>query len=547
MPPDLIDRLHHVAALAPDRIALRHGQQSIAYGALAERIRQTAARLIDHGLQPGDRLLIWANKRPETVIMLLAALAAGIVFVPLHPALRPAQLRQIFQRAEARGLIVDRAHAQALTLSTDAFDATETEAGTLGYGTSPDGMLTPFTTRVDTHHDIVTPANDRTPFAPATGVRPDALAALLYTSGSTGQPKGVMVTRANLTLGARAVADYLGMTADDEVLSILPLSFDYGLSQITTALTVGAGIHLQDYLLPNDLKKPLTQGGITLLAGTPGLLIPLSRQAWLPDCPQLRNLTNSGGRLPVSSVQAIRSALPATRLFLMYGLTEAFRASFLPPDETDAHPDSIGRAFPETTLGLVDEQGHLYPENVAAEGELIQGGPLVTAGYFNDPAATAERFRMPPAGWPNPADHRVVFSGDRVRRDAEGRLYFVSRLDDQIKHQGFRVSPEEIEAAALQFSGVHEALAFGYTPSDGPDAPPDAPDAIGLMVAPPVPTTELARWLKQALAPYQQPDAIRCRDELPRSANGKLDRHAARAQFLTEQSSKDEGGARHAQ
>jgi len=524
MPPDLIDQLQHIATTAPARIALRDAQQSIRYDELVARVHHAAGQLTALGLQPGDRLIIWTNKRPETVITLLAALTTGIVFVPLHPALRPAQLRQIFTRAEARGLIIDKAHAHTLELSTEQLDAATLTSGTeeLGFCAAPDEPPIFFDTTAhpgQTHKERID--------APQ-AYQPNALAALLYTSGSTGLPKGVMVTRANLTIGAQAVCDYLGLTAEDEILAVLPLSFDYGLSQITTALMAGAGIYLQDYLLPNDLKKPLMNAGITVLAGTPGLLIPLSHQHWLPDCPTLRVITNSGGRLPVSAVRAIRTARPRTRLFLMYGLTEAFRASFLPPDEVDAHPESIGRAFAATTLGLVDEQGSLYPDQGTAEGELIQGGPLVTDGYFNDPIATAERFRPPPTGWPNPNDKRVVYSGDRVRRDADGRLYFLGRRDDQIKNQGFRVSPEEIETAALQFPGVREALAFGYAPPDSPEAS----EKIGLVIAPSIDTQALARWLKQTLAPYQQPAHIMDLVNLPRSANGKLDRHAAREMLI---------------
>lgn len=524
MPPDLIDQLQHLAAETPARIALRHGQQSIRYDELAARVDQTAARLRVLGLQPGDRLVIWTNKRPETVIALLAALATGIVFVPLHPALRAVQLRQIFARAEAQGLIIDKTHALALGLSTESLDTATLTAGTevFGFCATPDEPLLCFDMTAHPGQRNTTLADK------ARTVQPDALAALLYTSGSTGLPKGVMVTRANLTIGAQAVCDYLGLTAEDEILAVLPLSFDYGLSQITTALMAGAGIYLQDYLLPNDLKKPLMNASITVLAGTPGLLIPLSHQSWLSDCPTLRLITNSGGRLPVSAVRAVRGARPATQLFLMYGLTEAFRASFLPPDEVDEHPDAIGRAFAATTLGLVDEQGHLYPGEGVAEGELIQGGPLVTDGYFNDPMATAERFRPPPPGWPNPTDKRVVYSGDRIRRDADGRLYFLGRRDDQIKHQGFRVSPEEIETAALQFPGVREALAFGYA---RPDAP-EASEKIGLVIAPVVDSPAFGRWLKQSLAPYQQPTHTVSMDSLPRSTNGKLDRQAARQLFL---------------
>lgn len=507
MPPDLIARLRHHAKQRPARVALRAGDRALTYAELTHLVLTTAAALPRCGLQPHDRLVIWANKRIETVVILLAALAAGLVIVPLHPALRVPQLRSIFARAEAQGLIVDAPHAAALGFNHMDKDA-------LGFSPNPDEPPCALSQAIH-HGELRLPT-----------MADNALAALLYTSGSTGLPKGVMVTHTNLAIGAAAVSRYLGLTADDELLAILPLSFDYGLSQLTTALTVGASVTLQDYLLPNDLKHPLLCGGITVLAGTPGLLIPLARQSWLADAPDLRLITHSGGTVPVAAVRALRSARPQTQIFLMYGLTEAFRASFLPPDEVDAHPASIGREFDASHLGLVDADGQLIPHHQIAEGELIQGGPLVTAGYYNDADATAQRFRTPPARWPHPEDKWVVYSGDRVRRDAEGRLYFLGRTDEQIKSQGFRVSPEEIEQAVLACAGVTEALAFGYQTNEDETR-------IGLVVAPEdIEPAALIQWLRPRLAPYQMPALCLALPALPRSNNGKLDRQASRTLLL---------------
>lgn len=508
MPPDLIAHLLRHAEKQPERVALRDGDRELNYAELARRVTTMASALRQSGLKPQDRLIVWANKRLETVVALLAALAADIVIVPLHPALRAPQVQDIFNRAQAHGLLVDAPHATALGFS-------EPLTGGLGFSSRPDQIP-----------HALPEAEASTDPIPLSNGDPNHLAALLYTSGSTGLPKGVMVTRQNLTTGAMAVSRYLDLNANDELLAILPLSFDYGLSQLTMALTVGAGITLRDYLLPNDLKKPLLEGGITVLAGTPGLLIPLARQSWLAEAPVLRLITNSGGKLPVATVRALRTTRPQTQIFLMYGLTEAFRASFLPPNEVDAHPDSIGRGFEGSHLELVDAAGRLLPTHEAGEGELVQGGPLVTAGYFNDAEATTLRFRAPPAGWPHAEDERVVYSGDRVRRDAAGRLYFLGRTDEQIKSQGFRVSPEEVESVALHFDGVTEALAFGYQTNDDDTR-------IGLVVAPEtIAPDALQHWLRARLAPFQMPAASVSVHALPRSNNGKLDRQASRALFL---------------
>ncbi|WP_407276689.1 AMP-binding protein [Halothiobacillus sp. DCM-1] len=480
--------------------------ESLNYADLGAAIAQWRGALAATGCQPGDRVVVWANKRSNTAVVLLAIWAMGLVAVPLHPALRPAQVRRLLERAGAQRLITDAVHSQLLGLPHPEPDALYISHA-------------PFTESAPPRWDA--------PLPPDPTYAAQDLAALLFTSGSTGEPKGVMVTRANLAAGAAAVSGYLGLQPDDRVAAVLPLSFDYGLSQLTTALWVGAAVVLVDYLLSNDLKAPLLHGGITTLAGTPGLLIPLARQHWLAEAGALRRITNSGGSLPVATVRALRAARPQTQVFLMYGLTEAFRASFLPPDQTDAFPNSIGAAFSASVLGLVDDCGRLLTEPVA-EGELVQGGALVTAGYWQDPAATALRFRPPPAGWPNPLDERVVFSGDRVRRDAAGRLYFVGRLDEQIKVQGIRISPEEIEAAAARHPAVIEALAFGYT--EGENA------RIALVVAPEsVPSDTLRRFLQAELAPFQWPHRIETWPNLPRSANGKLDRGAARGRLFPPQ------------
>ena len=284
MPSDLIACLHHHARQLPDRVALREGSRQLNYAELSSRVTMMATAMRQVGLKPQDRLVIWANKRLETVVALLAALAADIVIVPLHPALRPPQVRAIFSRAQAHGLLVDAPHATALGFSQPIPDV-------LGFSKTPD----------QAPHALPEVEADTDPPLPSIDNH-RRLAALLFTSGSTGLPKGVMVTRDNLTTGAHAVSSYLGLTTEDELLAILPLSFDYGLSQLTTALTVGAGVTLRDYLLPNDLKKPLLEGGITVLAGTPGLLIPLARQSWLRRSPypavdhQFRRKTARGNR-----------------------------------------------------------------------------------------------------------------------------------------------------------------------------------------------------------------------------------------------------------
>ncbi len=502
MPLDLISAIDRHAVDRPHARALgdRHGW--LDYGMLAGRIGAARERLESLGLAPGDRAVVWAGKEIDTAVWILAMLASDIVPAPAHPALRPEQVEHQCRQCDARGLILDAPRRRQWRPESEGD----------GWSWAPvDGEPVPVNPAAGDHAAL-----------PARGERrPERLAMLFFTSGSTGLPKGVMASEGNLDAGTRIVADYLGIEATDTVAAILPLAFDYGFSQLLTGLWRGAAVYLDDYLLPADLKRPLLREEATVFAGTPGLLIPLAGQPWLGEVPGLRVVTNSGGHLPVEAVRRLRVARPDTRLYLMYGLTEGFRATFLPPGEVDRHPDSIGYPLPETPIGLVDAENRLL--GPGETGELVQGGPLVALGYINDPEATARRFRPAPAGWPGANDARVLYSGDRVRRDEDGRLYFAGRIDEQIKVAGFRISPEEVESVALAAAGVTEAVALGR-----PD-PASGNQRLVLHVAPDdVDLDALRHHLRRHLAPYQQPAEIHLHASLPRSDNGKLDRRQLR-------------------
>ncbi|MGC9456809.1 MAG: AMP-binding protein [Halothiobacillaceae bacterium] len=484
----LIESLRQGAQTRPSAPALSCSQNALDYATLLARVRSAATWFQAGHTAPGDRVAVWGPKSCDQVVVLLGILAAGRVAVPINPLLRPAQVGHILRDSSARCLITDIQRA-----------------GRLG-DHLPEGM------------PVHPPDAIGADAGPLPSLPPETLAALFYTSGSTGQPKGVMITHANLAAGAASVVDYLGLRADDRLLAVLPLSFDYGFSQLTTALHAGASVHLLDYLLPGDLKRAIAERAITVLAGVPGLLIPLARQRWLTDADSLRLITNSGGALPVDSVRAIRKALPQTALVLMYGLTEAFRSTWLPPEEVDEHPDSIGRPIPGATVRVLRPDGS--PCAPGESGELVHGGALVAAGYWNAPEATAARFRPPPPDWPEPDQSRVVYSGDQVRSDTEGRLYFQGRFDAQIKTAGYRVSPEEIEAAASIFPAVREALARG-------EADPQLGQRIILAVAPEtIDSQALMHHLGETLPRYMLPTRIERHGALPRSPNGKLDRRA---------------------
>jgi acyl-CoA ligase (AMP-forming) (exosortase A-associated) len=353
------------------------------------------------------------------------------------------------------------------------------------------------------------------------------MAAILYTSGSTGRPKGVVLTHRNMVAGAESVASYLENRPDDRLLAVLPFSFDYGLSQLTTAFHSGASVALLDYLMPRDVLRGVERHAITGLACVPPLWNQLAQLEW-PDSARrtLRYITNSGGAMPRATLRRLREALPRTRVFLMYGLTEAFRSTYLPPDELDRRPDSMGKAIPNAEVKVVRPDGSECDADET--GELVHRGALVARGYWNDPERTAQRFRSAP-GQPDglPTPELAVWSGDYVRRDADGFLYFVGRSDEMIKSSGYRISPGEIEEIVHEYSGISQAVALGVPhPTLGQgivlvvQADPDQLDP-----------EQLSEHCRRQVPAFMVPHAIRIRAQLPANPNGKVDRRALHDEF----------------
>ena len=354
------------------------------------------------------------------------------------------------------------------------------------------------------------------PGLPPSDADPDALAALLYTSGSTGRPKGVMLSHANLWLGAISVAHYLKLTPADRVLGVLPLSFDYGQNQLFSTWAAGASVVPFDYLLPRDVYRAIERERITTLAGVPPLWAQL-----LEIDPQdialtsLKRLTNSGGALTRRMIAGLRDRFPQADLYPMYGLTEAFRSTYLDPALVAAHPDSIGRAIPFAEVLVVRPDGSRAAPGEA--GELVHAGPLVAQGYWHDDERTAQRFRPAP-DWAE-SGGMAVWSGDTVVADADGLLRFVGRDDEMIKSAGNRISPTEIEEAVMAGGEVSEAVAFGV---------PDDKLGQAILVVAQGGRIEsrqrLRERLRHELPNFMQPVRYDWRAELPRNANGKLDR-----------------------
>jgi len=519
---ELISRSAERNASAP---ALTYGKQTLSYGNLQELVSRFASGLLSLGLARGERVAIYLEKRFETVIASFGAPAAGGVFVPLNPLLKPEQVGYIMGDCNVRVLVTS---AERLNLLREVLPNCH-----------------------DLRHIVVLDAPESPcPIGAASIQNWDALLGaplqdghriidtdmlgILYTSGSTGKPKGVVLSHRNMVAGAKSVASYLENHANDTLLAALPLSFDAGFSQLTTAFHVGARVVLLNYLLPRDVLKAIERERVTGLTAVPPLYIQLTQLTWPESITgHLRYFANTGGRMPRETLDALRRHLPQTKPFLMYGLTEAFRSTYLPPTEVDKRPDSIGKAIPNAEILVLREDGSPCASN--EPGELVHRGALVGMGYWNDPEKTAERYKPLPQHAPGREAGLVlpeiaVFSGDTVRRDADGFLYFIGRRDEMIKTSGYRVSPTEVEEIIYSTKLVGECVAFGVDDDRLGQSiqviatpPADAPLDIAALLA----------ACRIHMPAYMVPAGIEPRTgPLPRNPNGKIDRKTLSTEWI---------------
>ncbi|USX18042.1 acyl-CoA ligase (AMP-forming), exosortase A system-associated [Oxalobacteraceae bacterium OTU3REALA1] len=526
------DFIFSSAERAPAAEALVDGARRLTYAQLAALTKRTCAALRARGARRGERVAVYMEKNIEHVAALFGTAAAGMVFVPVNPLLKPEQVAYILRDCDVRVLVTSADRLRQLAPSLGGCDSLHTAlalgAARTATPVADIGQIKVLDWEAALADADAAEANIDTANLPARRITDSDVAAILYTSGSTGQPKGVVLSHRNLVAGAASVASYLGNTADDRILAVLPLSFDYGLSQLTTAFLSGACAVLINHLLPRDVLTAVIAERITGLAGVPPLWIQLAALDWPTVC-TLRYLTNSGGAMPRGTLDQLRARLPAAKPYLMYGLTEAFRSTFLPPAELDRRPDSMGKAIPNAEVLVLRPDGS---ECAPGEpGELVHRGPLVSLGYWNDAARTAERFkpyRSPLTGLMLP--EMAVWSGDTVRRDEDGFLYFISRADEMIKTSGYRVSPGEVEAVLYAQGEVAEAAALGVPH-------PVLGQAIVVVVAVRdgrvLDEARLLAALKPHLPNYMLPHKIILADtSLPRNANGKIDRKLLSTQYL---------------
>jgi acyl-CoA ligase (AMP-forming) (exosortase A-associated) len=507
-------QLHQIVAdsarRSPDSAALTYKDATVSYAELWDEIVAVAGGLRALGLGRGERVAVYLDKRIETVTSIFGTSAAGGVFVPVNPVLKAKQVAYILADCSVRVLITT---AERLELLSDELPQTDVEH-VIVLGDAPEGATA--------WEDFLTPGERVEP-----RVIDIDMAAILYTSGSTGKPKGVVLSHRNVLTGGASVSQYLGNHADDVILAALPLSFDAGFSQLTTGFTVGAHVVLVNYLLPRDVVRLCAKHQVTGLTCVPPLWIQLTEQEWPAEATRsMRYFANTGGRMPRSTLTKLRAIFPAAKPFLMYGLTEAFRSTYLDPAEVDRRPDSIGKAIPNAEILVVHPDG--TPCGPGEEGELVHRGALVAMGYWNDPERTAERFKPAPGREDGiTTTELAVWSGDMVRKDEEGFLYFVGRKDEMIKTSGYRVSPMEIEEVAYGTGLVRDAVALGVDD-------PRLGQRIVLIASPAngeLDTEQLLAEFRRQLPLYMVPSHVIARAELPRSPNNKFDRNLLRQEL----------------
>jgi acyl-CoA ligase (AMP-forming) (exosortase A-associated) len=514
--------IHHTlrtsARHVPDKEALVHNAQRLSYSAVAMRSAALAHGLRQAGLQRGDRVGIYLDHSIPQAISIFGISQAGGVFVPVNSQLFPEQVAYIAADCRMRGLITSASKLPSLAPMLKESPALEFIVA-VGDGGTADTALPIYS-----FEDFC----QRTQAAPCADVSIDKdLAAISYTSGSTGQPKGVMLSHAQILAGSRIVSTYLQITAEDRILSILPFSFDAGLNQLMTAFQQGGTLVMMTFVFAREIVQTLLQERITGMGGVPtlwSLLAQPSSSLQKHIYPHLRYITNTGGRMPQSVLVTLRQALPTTKIFLMYGLTEAFRSTYLPPEELDRRPTSIGKAIPNTEILVINDQGQ--PCKPGEIGELVHRGPTVSMGYWGQPELTARVLRPHPFLPAELGDgEKVCYSGDLMWMDEEGFLYFVGRRDNMIKSSGFRISPTEVEEALFQSGRVREVAVIGI-PDDmlGQSIKAFVVPAEGVALD----VESLLAFCSEKLPRYMVPKVVEVLDVLPKTSSGKVDYPALR-------------------
>ena len=514
--------IHHMlrgsALRSPKKEALVHGPERLTYKEVWERTSGLAYGLRRAGIERGDRVGIFLGPSIPQALSVFGISQAGGVFVPINGVLFPAQVMHIANDCGMKGLVTSASKLSDLASILD-------DVPTLRFVVVvPDGPLPNISTTTFPFDELceLSMPGDWSDHA----IEQD-LAALIYTSGSTGRPKGVMLSHAQVMAGSSIVSTYLEITGADRILAVLPFSFDAGLNQLMTAFQHGGTLVMMAFVFAREIVETLLKERITGMGGVPtlwSLLAQPSSSLEKNQFPHLRYITNTGGAMPQTVLATLRRALPTTNIYLMYGLTEAFRSTYLRPAELDRRPASMGKAIPNTEILVINEDGGLCKPGEI--GELVHRGPTVSMGYWGQPELTARVLRDNPL---QPAQQgkteKVCYSGDLVKMDEEGFLYFVGRSDAMIKSSGYRISPTEVEEVLFQSGTLREAAVIGI---------PDEVlgQAIKAFAAPKdgssVDAETLIAFCGKKLPRHMIPRFVEILDTLPKTPSGKVDYPALR-------------------
>lgn len=500
--------LEQSAHRSPDKTALVCNDRRWTYRELDEHANALARRLLAHGLKRWDRVAIYLENSAETVISVFAALKAGGVFLVVNPTVKPDKLTYILNNCRATCLVTDGKKASTLTSHWPELPHLQTVVLTAGRKTAdvPD--------RNTVEWNEVFNADTLSQGSPAHGCIDIDLAALIYTSGSTGRPKGVMLTHLNIVSAATSITTYLANTPDDIVLNVLPLSFDYGLYQVLMTFKIGGTLVLEKSIAyPYAILELLRRERVTGFPIVPtiaSVLLQLNLKS--QSFPTLRYITNTAAALPAEKIRQLRDAFPGVSLFSMYGLTECKRVSYLPPDQLDVRPTSVGRGMPNEEVYVANDRGERVGAGVV--GELIVRGANVMKGYWELPEETDKMLK--PGPFPG---EKVLHTGDLFRTDDEGYLYFVGRKDDIIKTRGEKVSPREVEEVLHALAGVAEAAVIGV-PDDVLGQAIKA--VIRLQAGAELTQQDVLRHCAARLEDFMVPKSVEFREVLPQTTTGKV-------------------------
>lgn len=510
--------LRNSSTRTPEKEALVEGARRLSYRQVSRQCTGLATSLRNAGMRRGDRIGIYLEASIPQVISIFGVSQSEAVFVPINALLHAEQVMHIVRDCGMKALITSASKAATLCDVLRQVQSLE-----LLIVVGPDELPTiPQTTLQFEQLCAAEPAKTWKEVS----IEKD-LAAILYTSGSTGKPKGVMLSHSNIVAGSRIVSTYLEITENERILAVLPFSFDAGMNQLMTAFEKGGTLVLINFTFAREIVKMLIKERITGLAGVPtlwSLLAQPNSSLAKQTMTDLRYITNTGGAMPQSVLHVLRQALPTTRIFLMYGLTEAFRSTYLPPEELDRRPTSMGKAIPNTEILVLNDQGQICKPG--EPGELVHRGPTVSLGYWNRPEETARALRPNPLLPPEMGDcERVCYSGDLVKSDEDGFLYFIGRRDTMIKSSGFRISPTEVEEVFFQTGKVRGAAVIGV---------PDEVlgQTIKAFVVPrdgePLDTESLLAICAEKMPRYMVPKSIEILSDLPKTSSGKVDYPALR-------------------